>query len=362
MIAYFFPPLGGGGVQRSSKFVKYLPHQGWTPVVLTVQPNRRNRIEQGVDRSLLADIPKQIEVITSRSVEFAALYEVACRLRLRKALFELESFVPFLHQDYKIGWYPFALRAARRRLKSSPFDVIYTSSPPHVAHFIGRALSREYGIPWVADFRDLWTQRTTYRPKALFQAKVDRHLEASVLASADAVIANTPTNKHLICRGFDLPAERVHVIPNGYDPEDFEGLDETAAGDRSFVISCIGKFYEMPDVQAFFLAYRRFQGDHPNVHLRFLGPRSRRVRRACERLLRPGSWEATERIEHTEAILLMRRTAVLLANLPSTADDYWVPGKLYEYLAARRPILLIGPLAGDAASIVNGPRGADDCE
>jgi glycosyltransferase involved in cell wall biosynthesis len=352
MITYYFPPLGGIGVQRSAKFVKYLPHQGWNPVVLTVRDNWRNRMEQGVDHSLDADIPEQVEVIRSQSREYAAIHQLLFRLGLRKALIGLEHLVPFLPHYYKIGWYPFAIRAGRLKLNSAPVDVIYSSSTPYVAHFIGRALSREYGIPWVADFRDPWTQRTYGRPRALFQAKLDRRLERIVLESADAIVANTPTNKQAICGEFHVSADKVHVIPNGYDPEDFDHFEDSVPQEERFVISCVGTFYEMPDTGAFFRAYRRFYDDHPDAYLRFLGPRLRGVRDAFDRVLTPGSWEARQRIEHSEAVRIMQRSAVLLANLPLVTDVHWIPGKLYEYLAARRPILFIGPTLGDAATIL----------
>jgi glycosyltransferase involved in cell wall biosynthesis len=355
MLCYFFPPLGGGGVQRSAKFAKYLPEHGWKPVVITVRPNRRNRIDQGVDPSLVEGLREDAEVIRCPSLEFAGLYELLHHLRLRKALLEIERLVPFLHQDYKIGWYPFALRAARRRLESSPTDVIYTSSPPYAAHLIGRTLRREYGIPWVADFRDPWTLLTTYRPWTPLHAKLDRRFEAAVLNSADAVIANTPTNRTNVVRAFGISPGKIHVIPNGYDPEEFEHADRVASPSR-FVISCVGKFYEWTDPEVFLRAYRRFHHDHPDSHLRFLGPRSRAVRQATARLLEPGSWEASERIKHTEAVAVMCSSAALLANLPFMTDAHCVPGKVYEYLAARRPILLIGPVVGEAATILHRTR------
>jgi glycosyltransferase involved in cell wall biosynthesis len=350
MITYYFPPLGGSGVQRSAKFVKYLPHEGWKPVVLTVRPNRRNSLEQGLDHSLLADIPEQVEVIRARSAEFAAIYALLRRLGLRRALLALEQWIPFLAHHYKVGWYPFAVRAARRRLRRSPVDVIYTSSTPYLAHFIGKALSREHGIPWVADFRDPWTQRT-YKRSAAFQDSLDRRLEANVMESADAVIANTPTNKRAICRDFHVSADKVHVIPNGYDPEDLECLGANGPDDERFVITCIGTYYEMPDPEAFFRAYRRLHQEHSNAYLRFFSSRLRHVRKAS-RMLEIGSWEASERITHADAISAMRRSAVLLANVPHMTDTHWIPGKLYEYLAASRPILFIGPRMGEAAAIV----------
>jgi hypothetical protein len=116
MLCYYFPPLSGGGVQRSSKFVKYLPEWGWRPVVVSVEPNRRNSLEYGVDASLLSDVGKETEIYRGRSFEFASLYYLFHKARVRGALLELEYMVPLLGEDYKIGWYRSARAQASRRI------------------------------------------------------------------------------------------------------------------------------------------------------------------------------------------------------------------------------------------------------
>ena len=116
------------------------------------QPNLRNKIEQGVDKSLLRDIPKCTKVVRCKSVELSHLYYLLYKLHVRKALFEIERLTPLMHMDYKLGWYPFALNAAKRIIDRSSVKVIYSTSPPYAAHFLGRQLQKAYGLPWVADF------------------------------------------------------------------------------------------------------------------------------------------------------------------------------------------------------------------
>ena len=345
-----FPPLGGGGVQRSAGFVKYLPVYGWRPVVLTVEPNGRNLIEQGRDEAALPP-DASLEIIRTRSFEYAGLYTSLHRLRLRRLLFQAERWIPLLHQDYKIGWYRPGLAAAGRRIQSGGIDAVYTTSPPYSAHFIGAALSAEFGVPWVADFRDPWSGLTGYRPPTGLHTAIDRRLERWVLARADRVIANTPRNRADLVDAFGVQPDKVVVIPNGFDPADFGGAALEPASDR-FRLVCVGKFYDMSEPEPFFRAFARFHALHPESELEMMGPRSRRVRDACDRLLPAGSWSARGRVPHSEAVGVMRSASALFANLPTMTEAHCVPGKLYEYLAAGRPVLFIGPNPGESAAII----------
>ncbi len=349
-LCYFFPPLGGGGVQRSAKFVKYLPEHGWQPIVVTVRPNLRNGIEQGVDNSLLGEVEEDSRVQRCGSIEWSALYAFLHRLRLRKILFEVEASIPLLHMDYKIGWYWPALRKSQEVIRRSPVRVIYSSSPPYAAHLVARRLRQKYGVPWVADFRDPWTLAATYRPRTRLHGSVDAFLERAIVTEADFLVANTEMNRANLLERYGLPCEKVRVIPNGFDPADFPPGKTPEA--KAFTISCFGKFYAMRNSEVFFEACRNFIQLHGNIFLRFWGWQPREVRRAARKILPRDTWEIRERIEHHQVVREMQKSAVLLLNLPNEDCRHWVPGKLYEYLAADRPILLIGPEAGNAAQIL----------
>jgi glycosyltransferase involved in cell wall biosynthesis len=239
---------------------------------------------------------------------------------------------------------------ASRRIEQGGLRVIYSSSPPYSAHLVARKLKRKYNLPWVADFRDPWTQLATYHPSTPLHARLDKSLEWLVLSDSDAVVANTETNKANLVDVFRLPAGKVHVIPNGFDPDDFR--DQSTSSSDRFEVSCLGKFYEMPDPGVFFRAYRRLSDAHGDTYLRLLGWYSRATRQAAQMTLKPGTWEMQPRVEHDHAVRIMKQSAILLVNLPNSAATHWVPGKLYEYLAAGRPILFVGPPGGDAADIV----------
>lgn len=355
-LTYFFPPLGGGGVQRSAKFFKYLPALNWSPIAVAALPNRRNTIEQSLDPTQLRDVTDDDAVYRCKSLEASYLYSLLHTIRLRRILFETERLIPLMHMDYKIGWYLPALRQAKEILKRTPVKMIYSSSPPYSAHLAALQLKRSCGLPWVADFRDPLTQVGDYDPPTPIHAYLDRKIEHKILLEADRVIANTQQNRDNLISKYAISPSKVIVIPNGFDPADFDRVDETDDVSSRFIISCIGKFYEMADSGVFFRAYRRFSDQHNNTILRLVGWHSRAVHRSALSILKIGSWEHVERVGHLRAIREMRNSSALLANLPGESCDHWVPGKLYEYFAAGRPILLVGPVKGMAADLIRGTR------
>jgi hypothetical protein len=187
-------------------------------------------------------------------------------------------------------------------------------------------------------------------------AAIDWRLEDAVVRNATMVIANTAENCQNLIARYNLPKEKVVVIPNGFDPADFKALDSKDQAKSRFVITCVGKFYDMPDPGVFFRAFRSLSDLHNSAFLRLVGWHSRSVRNAANAILRPGTWEARDRVEHDAAITMMKQSTVLLANLPGETATHWIPGKLYEYLASERPIILVGPTDGDAARLIRTTR------
>jgi glycosyltransferase involved in cell wall biosynthesis len=351
-LTYFFPPLGGGGVQRSAKFARYLPDHGWRAVVVSVKPNRRNSTEQGVDFSLLDEVKDRCEIFRVRPVELSGLYYFLYRMRLRKLLLELERLVPFLGMEYKIGWFFAGLKQSKEILKRFPIRVIYSSSPPYSAHLIAGVLKREFGLPWVADFRDSWTQAGTYNVRKRLHVRIDRKLENGAVMDADAVIANTVSNRDDLIRGFAVHPAKIHVIPNGFDPGDFPEGEIKEDVSPGFIVSCVGKLHQVKAPVGLARAFRRFHEEHPTVLLKFLGRPLRPALRIFQSLLPPEAWEYSDRIDHPSAIRVMRESALLLADVANERYTHLIPGKLYEYLAVRKPILFIGPEDGDAANLI----------
>jgi glycosyltransferase involved in cell wall biosynthesis len=356
-LCYYFPPLGGGGVQRNTKFAKYLPENGWSAFVVAAKPNPRNIIEHGLDTSLLSDIENNEDIVRCRSFEYSHLYRCLYRLRARKALVEVERIIPFLYGTYKIGWYLPALIEAEKIVRRYPIKLIYSSSPPHSVHFVARSLQKRHGLPWAADFRDPWTEVATYNPPTRMHRSLETGLERMIVTRANAILANTSTNRRNLIEKYGIDQEKVVVMPNGFDPADFSQLENNIANASRFIISCMGNFYDMGRHEAFFRAYRAFSERHSNVLLQLYGWQARQVRNSLRSILREGTWKLIEkRVDHTGAIQIMRSSAILLLNVPNERAGHWVPGKLYEYLGAGRPIMFVGPKNSDAADILRRTR------
>ena len=289
------------------------------------------------------------------SVELSGLYSFLHGVRLRKLLIEAERLIPLMHMDYKIGWYWPAVKQADKIIKGTIVRAIYSSSPPYSTHLAALQLKHSHALPWVADFRDPWTEIGECDPPSPIHAYVDRKLEFKVLSSADAIVANTEQHREKLISNYGICSSKIKVIPNGFDPSDFDEAAKIGTSSSRFIISCVGKFYEMTEPGLFFRAYRRFCDEQVDTTLRLVGWHSRSVQKAAEAILKNGSWEWIDRVDHREALRAMKKSTVLLANLANEKCSQ-VPGKLYEYLASWKPILLIGPKDGMAADIIRRTR------
>jgi glycosyltransferase involved in cell wall biosynthesis len=241
IIAYYWPPNAGVGVYRWLKFAKYLPQFGWQPVVYTPE----NPELQAVDEALQRDIPPEVEVIRAPITEPYSWYKRFTGKkqdeRLQTAFLREEAgptwkenianwvrsnfFIP----DARVWWVKPSVKRLEHYLKEHPVDVIVTTGSPHSLHLIGRELKRRTGIPWLADFRDPWTNVDYYGQLKLtkWADRKQREMERAVLSEADQVLT---VSWHWAEELKALGARQVEVITNGYDPDDLptppEPVDE----------------------------------------------------------------------------------------------------------------------------------------
>ena len=367
VVAYYFPPAGGAGVQRATKWVKYLPEMGIEPVVLTVRegayPHRdetmgREVAGAEVHRTAALDPFGLYGALTGRSRE-QAVAERTGRVGDSPALAERFArwargnvFIP----DARVGWVPFALAEARRIHRACPVDAVLTTGPPHSVHLTGRRLQRTLGIPWIADFRDPWTSMNYYQdlPMTAPVRAVDKRLEEGVLKSADAVLTVSPSLARQLDTDGGLPSGTVQVIHNGADEADFQGGDAVRAD--AFVLAHIGSLYAARNPVALWEAVRelRAKGELERLVLRLVGRVGPEVEDAAAETGAPV--ERVPYVEHDEAIQEMTRAALLLLSIERfespEAERGVTTGKLYEYLASSRPVLALGPVDGDAAALL----------
>jgi glycosyltransferase involved in cell wall biosynthesis len=358
-----FPSNGGSRVE---KFVKYLPDFGFEPVVLSAREASSPLSREQLDRTYSPGL-KSFQARSLGWTYFAERFLDRGPQRRYYSLLRLLSFPERLIYvpDYMVRWVPFGLRLARHLVKTEGISLTLTSSPPESTHLIGLYLRRKLGLRWVADFRDLWTEsKMLYRPATPLHDRWIGRLERTIFHRADHIIANTPDNLTHYLRRFDLPENRVSLIPNGFDRDDLGGIERLQRKDDVFQIGHMGNLDKQSyPWRPFFIAMRMLADavgwDKVRfVHCGFYSPEvSDFLRRQdmVELMINHGL------LSHREAMAATAVTTVrlLLLDEPeagSSVAPSKVPGKLYSYLIMDGPIVAIAPEKGDVARMMAATR------
>ncbi|MEE3406730.1 MAG: glycosyltransferase [Candidatus Cryptobacteroides sp.] len=362
IITYYWPPSGGSGVQRWVKFSKYLPSQGWQPVIYTPE----NPDMPSIDQSLYSDIPGEAEIIKRPITEIYSIYrrisgnkgggEVNPINSQKKTLKQKlmlairgNLFIP----DPRISWLRPSVRFLKKYLREHPVDVIVSTGPPHSMHLIAREVSKATGIPWVADFRDPWTRMFYFKHLALSDWARKKHekLEKMVLDDASAVVAVSP----LVQEEFKtMTGNRIELVTNGYDPEDFGQVVEP---DGHFNIVHTGLFASDGNPETLWKVLsdlcREDARFADQLRIRLVGKNDTMIldsihaagleRNLVDLGYRDHTVAVREQMGSTMLILPLRKEPEYRATLP---------GKLFEYLGSQRPVLGIGQTDGAMARIL----------
>jgi glycosyltransferase involved in cell wall biosynthesis len=367
--------MGGAGVQRSLKFSKYLPDFDILPTIVCAEsdayPHDYSLLEEvpnGIDVTRITHTPTASRIVSllrrtstrtpASSARRAAIKErqTEAGARWRDSL--LSAWAAMQFPDDKAAWARQARRMAKEVMAERPVDIVYSSSPPVSAHWAAMRLASEVGIPWVADFRDLWTGNPAYKMPAWRRA-IDRRQEQRILASADGIVTVTSSMASELL-GFAGPAARTRCIPNGYDEDDFTGLEPVPREPGIFRIVYTGTFYGHRSPAPFLLGVQRLLEQHhalrERVRVRFIGSIGTRF----DSLLNdfsdrfPGVLELRGYVSHSEALseALAADVLLLVVGGDSHTAAGVMTGKIFEYLRAGRPILLIGPDRSEAAQLI----------
>lgn len=346
-IAYNFPPHGGAGVQRSLKFVKYLPEFGWQPLVVSAAANA-SRLQ---DASLCADIPPSVAVFRVPAFSVSRLIERARRRRLEKLAVALNLLLQI--PDAGVFWARAARRVVGEVIEREQPAAIYTTSGPYSAHLLGKWVKTQYGLPWLADFRDPWSANLLLPYLPGYRA-LNRRLERGVLAAADRVTCVSQTWLAGLQNNLGGQREKFIALPNGYDESDIQPEPLSAQG-KHFVITHLGSFYRnrKPTVFLQAIEYLRQSDEIPLADLcvRFIGKNS-----AGAAPSRP-PYEMIDYLPHHELGRYRAETNVFLLLLDaSPANAGNLSGKIYEYIASNRPILAVAPEGGEARALITETR------
>ncbi|MBN1139905.1 MAG: glycosyltransferase [Anaerolineae bacterium] len=345
IIAYHFPPAGGAGVQRTLKFVKYLPQFGWEPVVLTAKgkpPSLR-------DPSMESEIPSDVVIRRTPALTFPAWFPWRLRHFITRWL---------LVVDEQIGWLPFAISQGKQLISQLGIQAIYTTSAPFTDHLIGSYLKRYTGLSWIADFRDPWVDNVTLAFPTGCHRRLANRIESRIFGYADRIIANTlPAQKFYRCKYPFLDDSHLLSIPNGYDRADFEQAIPLPFDPQRFTIVHVGSLYgQTRTARPFLQAVQRLleAGTLPRNRIRVLlvgnvGKETHELA-ATHRLNDVVQFDGY--VPHHQSIAsLLSANLLLLIPTSGPGSELFMPAKIFEYLAACRPVLALAT-PGAAADLI----------
>ena len=378
VVTYNFPPVGGAGVQRVTKFVKYLPQFGWEPTVLTTE----NPSVPVFDESLLADIPPQTVVVKARTLEPGYALKRLVSNNVTRSVSEgansasivssVKSLAKralrgtanlLLQPDPQVLWNSQAIEAGLRVLGQQKHDAIFVTAPPFSSLLIGAELARRTGLPLVLDYRDEWSISNSYlenKRLGWLSRTWQQHQQSLVVRAAAALIATTRHSAESlqeVARAASSHPLVTHIY-NGFDAEDFHHgipplpdplLDSASDATQPYKLAYIGTLWNLTSVEPVIRAVRQLAEQSPDLasqlELHFVGRRTAEQDEWLDQLEPlPCRIIRQAYLDHDAALRLMRSAdglCLLLSDLPEAGRV--VPAKMFEYLAVRRPIIAIVP-------------------
>jgi len=384
IIAYFFPPSSSAGCFRIIRFVRHLGNCGWEPVILTA--SHSYNYKWNYDFSLLTEIPKNVKIYRTYSFEMFSEYRLPKPKQDVYHTNAQESILGKIHRkaqeiikgnlhkildkiaipDDKVGWMPFAFVKAREIIEREKIDVVMTTGMPHSSHLIGMLLKKHLKIPWVSDFRDPWTfceyiEKNFGNP---LRSRLETYLERQVLGSADINIINTDYAREEFCRIYpEINKDKFVTITNSFDLDYFKDISREKELGGQFTITYCGSFFRQRTPYYFLMALRKLLDDNKELENRikviFVGglgydeSKKKWNSEYIKELNLENQIQSVGRYSHEESLNYMVNSDMLLSiGGDISSDGLYIPGKMFEYLAAGRPILALAASPGATAELI----------
>lgn len=375
IISYYWPPAGGIAVHRCLKYAKYLREFGWEPIIHTADGAEYPVLDEGNFK----DVPANCTVIKTKIWEPFNLFKFITGKKKEERIHNvfLEEDKPtFAHKlgiwirgnifipDARKFWIRPSVKHITNFLKENHVDVLFTNGPPQTNHMIAYGVKKKLGIPWHADFQDPWTQ-VDYFPQLMLNPismNIHKSMEQRVFKNADKITICSQTWKGDL---ESIGAEDVGVIVWGYDEDDFKDIHVDLS--PKFTLSHYGSLGPDRNAKTLWKALSILSKEEPqfasDLEIELAGFIGHAIIKEIEALGLKKNLVLFDHLNRRETLERMHRSQVLLLILNDMPNvNGRLPGKLFEYLASRRPTLVIGPEASDASKIVHGVNAGHTCE
>ncbi len=370
IIAYYFPPMGLSGVQRTLKFVKYLPEYKWTPIVLTTGTTNY----YAFDDTLLNDVDSNIKIYRTDFDPFQTRRsnknkQIKYPSRFKQILFRRISQAIFI-PDSRIRWKKHALKLAEQVIAENPnIKAIYATAPPYTDFLIAKELSVKYNIPFVVDYRDLWVDNAYFYFATPYHKAKAIELETDVLRlSSKSFVITRSLKEKMLKRYKFLSHNDLGILPHGFDEEDFIPYKNTRPDPKKFIITHSGVFSDDMTPKYFLRGLAKFLENNKEAYsvidIRFVGLMRKKHSKIITKLKLDKYVSQLGYISHNEVIKNLMESHILWMMIP---NDIATPSRLYEYIGSRKTLIVCAPEGGIrniaqeyGAAEVCSPKSADE--
>ena len=354
-ITYYWPPSGKASLHWPLKIIKHLPSFGWLPSVLTVDEDTFSQ----KDETFIKEIPSEVKVLRAKSFEPFDVYKKFTGKGKDEQLIASETISnqnkSFSHRlsiwirmnifipDARVGWYFPAVKVGLSLLNKEKVDAIVSIGPPHTTHLIGKKLASNFNLPHIPVFIDPWVDISYYRnfKRNELTLSIDNRLEKSVLQNAAAVAFVTETMKEDYIKKYSFLKEKSNVLYWGYSEEDFrmdDGRWKTEEGKEAVILHA-GNIFDYQNPKKFWKTLKSEIDKGRKLKLVFIGTVSPEIKQSITNAGLDLYTEYKGFLPYKEMLKEMMKASYLLV---CATEPRHVPGKLFEYLRAGKPIIAFG--------------------
>ncbi|MDR0927699.1 MAG: hypothetical protein LBO69_08045 [Ignavibacteria bacterium] len=344
VIAYYFPPLGLSGVQRTLKFVRYLPDYDWQPIVLTTGATNYYAFDETMEKEVAGTLIYRTEkdpINPSKNPQYKTAAYPSRFMQKTRQIITQTLLVP----DSRIKWKKYAVATGSKIIEEhKDINLIFATAPPFTDFLVAKELSLRYDIPFVTDYRDLWTDNPQYFFPTPLHHRKHLNLETDVLKFSRKTFVITRAMKEKLLGSYHfLNHNDIAIVPHGYDEADFSPRNIRPDG-KKFVITHCGLFPDSRTPKYFLKALNQFLSKQPEarkfIEARFVGIMKKEHINLINRYKLSDVCKFTGYLPHKESVMQLLESDVLWMMLRNNIET---PGRFYEYIGARKTMLICIP-------------------